>query len=265
MSLTVGLLAKWLFVMKQNHDYFEYCNAVAENDLAKCHELQSKFDRLETLYADWGEIELVADDPESESFKQWLKPRESLFFNNVEIKSISDPRSYVPTQGHLLLEIPLLDTKSKTIEALREYIDKVYDAAQHDTYDSTNDLGLRLRAKPKYQLFGQYNKKTEGRLRKALYFRYWLEARPVLKKGKLYWGNLSISEIVRALKMDPNNPFGWTMNEDDERALKNGRNRSVKTIFIDTERTQIKRSITDLQGYIHNTIHGRFPDPSPAR
>ncbi|MBK9988745.1 MAG: hypothetical protein IPP21_18120 [Betaproteobacteria bacterium] len=152
MSLTVGLLAKWLFVMKQNHDYFEYCNAVAENDLAKCHELQSKFDRLETLYADWGEIELVADDPESESFKQWLKPRESLFFNNVEIKSISDPRSYVPTQGHLLLEIPLLDTKSKTIEALREYIDKVYDAAQHDTYDSTNDLGLRLRAKPKYQL-----------------------------------------------------------------------------------------------------------------
>jgi len=264
--MTVGLLAKWLYVMKENCDYFDYCKAVSESDLAKCKELESKFEKLAMLYADWGDIEDVTADPESDSFKQWLQPRESLFFRKTEIRAIAEPKCYELKPGHLLLEIPLLGTKTKTVEAIREYIDKVYDA-QKGAIDKTGQSAgsfITVHADmPKYHLIGEYNKKTEGRLHKAFYFVYWLQVRPVLKKGSLYWGRLSITEIVRVLKQDPNNPFRWTLSEDDKSALKNGRR--VKTIFLDTERTQIKRSISDLKGYIHNTIHGRFPDPTPAR
>ena len=265
MSMTVGLLAKWLYVMNENCDYRDYCVAVTESNSAKCEELEAKFEKLASLYADWGDIQYVNADPESDSFKQWLRPRESLFFRNAEIKAIAKPECYVSRPGHLLLDVPLLDTKTKTIEALHEYIDKVYAAQRSATDETGQSLGITGTVhadKPKYHLIGVYNKKTEGRLHKAFYFRYWLRLRPVLKKGELYWGRLSVTEIVKVLKQDPDNPFGWTLSEDDTRALKNGR--SVKTIFLDTERTQIKRSISDLKGYIHNTIHGRFPDPTPA-
>lgn len=183
MDMTIDLLATWLFVMKFNDDYTDYSEAVKTNNAAKCKELEGKFGELATLYADWGNIESVTADVESDSFKQWLMPRESLFFVDKKIKAIITPSDYKFKQGHLLLDIPLLDTKTKTVEAIRDYINKLYDT--RETSDGENPhferAGTVRTARPKYQLVGEYNKKIEGRLHKAFYFRYWLQVREVAR------------------------------------------------------------------------------------
>jgi hypothetical protein len=264
MQMTVEVLAKWLYVFQKNVDYQDYCRARKEEDLSKCNALEKKFIKIEELYEDWGDITGVSTDIKSKSFGKWAYPRQALFFRSTRVQWAARPQEYEARSGHLLIEIPLYDKKEETLDAFREYIDHLYEK-RGGYAQSDNELIKLITSKidePKYRMHVDYNKKIEGRLHKAFYFVYWLHIRPILKNGKLYWGHLSISEIVNVLKQDPNNPFGWEMDEDEKRVKKQGG--KVKTIFIDSERTQIKRSINDLHAYIHNTIHGRFPDPTPA-
>ena len=261
MSLTHEVLGKWLYFFQQNADYQEYSKAKQSGDVAACLQFEGKFERISELYADWGDISTIGNDADSASFKHWLARRRHLFFQDESIQWVANSNNYEHIAGHLLLDIPLLESKEKTLEAFQLYIARVYKylGQEHQTRRSPlTKVVTQLLPPPKYSLHGEFNTATQGRLQKALFTRYCLDQKIILKDGQLYTHFLSTSEIVDYAKRYPENPFGWTSTEDDIKARKNGK--LVKTVLVDAERVQIKRSIKDFEGYVRNTVYGRFPD-----
>jgi hypothetical protein len=214
------------------------------------------------LYNDWGDIhtpDQAGDD--LKAFFAWgsSKPgSKDLFFRARNVEWITDLTTYVAKEGHMLLDVPLSEKMSEVMERVEAVLKLTYllRGDQVRTGDPGSKHVLKLPV-PKYMLHapaGNLNAATEGAVAKAAYIgRLRLATKPDGKK-------LTVTETVLAIKRHADNPFGWKLTANDEKALSQGT--YAKSILGGSEVVQVKRYRKDFDAYVRNTIHGRFPDNS---
>lgn len=257
--LTQFSLSHWLRFFKQNADYSAYCAAKKVGDRVTCATLETQFDRIAELFLDWGDIGSVEPVAGSTSFNKWMMPRKHLFLDYSFVGWVEDPVTYAHTPGHLLLDVLLSDKESETISEVTKYLKRFY-ASRSDAMLRSSKPAMRLVCQtlpmPKYMLHtpsGKFNAASSRNLKKAVYVDSFRRQGKNLKP-------LSTTDTVLAIKQDSKNPLGWSLTADDIDALKRGT--FAKSILGGSEVTLIKRHRKDYDAYVHNTIHGRFPDNS---
>ena len=210
------------------------------HDTEACGVLERKHEYITELYNDWGNLGDIDVSTYSESFQAWLQRKRSLFFVDEEVRSVHDISSYVPQGSRILLDVPILSSKKKTMERIAAHINLVH--------------ALRMRFDgPKYKLHGDFNKATQGTIEKAIY----VAMHQGFKNGDK---PLSQSETVIAILQDPENPFGdrWRMTPSEQVAYAKGTLK--KTVVYAAKMKQIKFYRDEFDALVKNTIHGRFPD-----
>ncbi len=253
-------IIEWLWFFRRNRDYWRYCKAKQLGRVDVCQQLEASFPRIAELYADWGDIHASNLVSDAEAQRKWWVTRARLFIDFHGPTWIEDPATYVHRPGHLLVEIPLLDTKAATMRAFDRYLGLQYMHRQRALTKSTKPavrLVMQPRSGPKYRLHpdgAKPNAATKRALAKAAYV-------DQLRRQRRVDGNqLSLTDTVLAIKQDPKNPFGWSMTEQDKRDMAKGVFK--KGLYAGSEITLIKRARKDFDAYVRNTIHGRFPDNS---
>lgn len=131
MELTERQIEEWVFwwfcFLELNEDYFEYCEAMAANDLDAAREVE-KFTNLNLadMYKDWGVLWSISFyDTSDPAWKAWFEPRRHLFIDQVVTESVSvvtNATTYNPQAGHVLLDIPLAMTRNDIEGQVRELL-----------------------------------------------------------------------------------------------------------------------------------------------
>lgn len=233
---------QWVYCLKHNVDYQAYCEAYCDedkmHDADACRALENKYENITELYNDWGDLKNIDASTYSESFKFWLKSKRSLFFLDDMVRTVNDVTNYVQRRDRVLLDIPILSNKKKMMERIAVHIDLVH--------------ALRMPIDgPKYKPHGEYNKATQGSVKKAIYV---AKHQSMVKNGK----SLSQTDIVIAAMQDPKNPFKWTMTLIDKVA--HDRGTFKKSLFNGSKVKMLVKASQDFDALVRNTIHGRFPD-----
>lgn len=243
----------WLHCFKQNEIYRKYCEAKSLNDVAICQELEAVHERLAQLYHDWGDIREVSSDETSNSYLQWAKRKQGLVSTTQIYWYVDDEilkSHYRFKPGNLLMNIPLQDSKTATLEKVKEVLDLLYRFRERA---KTDDLGMSETAKlmflplerPKYELHGDLNSTSIGKLKKAIYI------------GKMD-KTISLVETIKLIKEDDKNPFNWHMSSSDRIALSDGTFDS--SYSAGSEVTMVSQFRAHFAALVSNTIYGRFPD-----
>lgn len=225
-------------------------------DAVTCALFEAKFERIADLYADWGNIQNIVFRGPSETFKLWREERKKLFLQLDFVRWIEEPTAYAHRAGYLLIEVPLFDKKTDTLTQLEQHIDMVY-AGRKRSVEKSPKASVRLiygtLPQPKYTLYGDFNKATQGTIKKAIYVAMHQRIR---KEGR----PLSQADTVIAILQDPKNPFGekWKMTASEQDAYAKGTLK--KTVVYAAKMKQIKFYRDEFDALVKNTIHGRFPD-----
>ena len=247
-------LDKWLYCFRQNADYKSYCIAKKMGEAVTCAQLETKYVRIADLYADWGDIKNIVFKGSSETFKLWREERRNLFLQSDMIRWIENPATYVHRAGYMLVEVPLFDKKKDTASNLEKYFNLVYKTRKRAVEESTKETVRLIQGplpQPKYTLHGDFNKATQGTVRKAIYAAMY---RLVTKDVQA----LSQTDIVIAIMQDAKNPFKWAMTDSDNAA--HARGTFKKSLFNGPKVKMLVKANHDFDALVRNTIHGRFPD-----
>lgn len=253
-------LLRWLYCLMRNQDYEKYCKAKKLAKTHICEEMENEFPRLSEIYQDWGDVyesDLLCD---SIAQRDWCVDKYHLFEHNPIAKWVEDAENYKYRAGYELLDVPLMKTKAETLTIIKKHLDFVYKYRELAVEKSKKPLARLIYQElpvAKYRFHpkgGKLSAATKLAVKKAFYVD---ELRQKTNdKGK----PLSLTETVLAIKQDPENPFGWTLTEEDKRDLQRGVFK--KGLFSSSEVTLVRRARSDFDAYVRNTIHGRFPDNS---
>ncbi len=258
MKMTSTWLAKWLWYFRQNHDFRVYCHAKRVGDDQTCASLEAEFDLIAELYADWGDIHSRRKvEPKAlDTFDGWHTGGGGhLFMHPSAVTRVHKLEGYELKEGHILLEVPLSEKYSDVMARIEYYMQFFYKLNGVDGYGKQlSEIRLDI-PEPKYQLYapnGKISAATIGAMKKAEYVQRVSQYKR--DDGKKF----SNTDIVYAIKVDPDNPFGWSMTDDDRDAIKRGT--FAKTLLGSSELSLVKRAKRDFDAYVRNTIYGRFPD-----
>ena len=246
----------WLYCFQRNVEYRKYSIAKQEDNYELINAMQGKFPKLAELYLDWGDISKVNPLVHTESFKIWYASKKPLFEQISLVTWISDPSTYVHTEGHLLIEVPFSDTKVETLENLKRFIDFAYEYRDRAVKSSTIQearIANKPLPLPKYCLHGHLMNSSDGRLHKAIFVNH-------IRTHKAPDKPLTNAEIVLKAYRDPRNPFEWELTPLDLKAIAAGT--FYNSLTNGVELNLIKRHRKDFEALVRNTIHGRFPDYS---
>jgi hypothetical protein len=253
MQMNTRWIRLWLICLGCNEQYLSYCTAKRNNDPSICSDLESNHPRIQDIYAEFGDIYEEATEFSNSEVKAWLESRCHLFFNSANVSSIADPQVHVHRAGHILLDIELSEDVDVTLAAVKRMLSAAYlPEISYRLHTGKSGL-LPLKPIAKYQLHGECNTATLGRVKKAV-----SAGLQKYQNSPTHGRALSITEAVLAIKKQRSNPFGWCMGKDDLDAEKRGT--FGKHILNSSEVAMLKRHRKDFTALVHNAIHGRFPD-----
>jgi hypothetical protein len=245
-AMTEEWVSLWYQCLGQNIDYSLYCNARTAGDNEKCQEFESRFDRVEEIYDDFGAMDGWPDaGMKSELWKDWFEPRRHLFMDTA--REVVHVQQYVPRQGYLLLDVPLQASASETAALVNEFLAAYYD--DHSVVRAT---------RPKYMLNCVDGRPVVGlqRTRQACRsvarsYRYDLETLEELRHV----------DAVAAFARHEIDNMGWTL---DPRA----RQQLMETGKLSDERLEsfkvmLNKCRRDFKLLAANTIRGSFPNDQP--
>lgn len=243
----------WIRCLKGSSVYSRYVEAVRTGDAEGQQKLSQEWPSLRDIYSDFGDVRLVKT---LRAFRLWASTRSHLFRNRHVVKFIIDQAECKPRRDMLYMEIELTDDVDKLIAEVDTAIRDVYYLHYHSMMYGAKMLPEH--PTPKYMLHTGGEKISAnilGSIRKAFYVAELKQSLEAVSGRKI-----TQTELILASKLDPKNPFKWTLDPAEEAAInKDG----ASQVYVNTdELTLIKRHLKAHTAYTHNVLHGRFPDHS---
>lgn len=113
----------WYQCLTQNIDYSLYCKARDEGDAAKCADLEARFDKIASIYEDFGTLDGWPEaGMQSELWREWFEPRRHLFMSVPRV--VSNLKGYEARPGYLLLDVPIQDDPKATVVLVADLIER---------------------------------------------------------------------------------------------------------------------------------------------
>jgi hypothetical protein len=258
--MNVKSIRWWMRYLVLNKEFFTYCRAKRSHNEGRCEALETKFELLPDLYADFGDIYAAEIFKDKDKWLAWLDTRRHLFMERRPVvRLVADQLEYKRKPASLLVEIPLCEKKADSMAAVKRFLDFYYDGEPGQTPEEVRKSrpGFSELRPPKYRLCSgakNLSAASIGTLRKARY------VEEVRRRRWMAGEAASHTDLVLAIKQDAKNPFGWTLSEQDKKDVDKGVFK--KALYGSSEITTVKRALKDYSAYVRNTIHGRFPDNS---
>ena len=236
----------WYQCLSQNMDYSAYCAARDARHTATCVDLESRFEKIADIYADFGTLDGWPDaGMQSEQWREWFEPRRHLFISTARV--VDDVHSYKPRPGYILIELPISgDTKgiASELSALVE---------------QQRALGNAAAATPtKYSLREVNGKVANGiqQVRQACRsvarsYRYDLET----------FEELSHHQAVAAFVRHEIGNMGWTLDPVAREQLDTHGTLSEQR--LESFKAMLNKCRRDFRAFAANTIRTSFPDDRP--
>lgn len=236
----------WYQCLSENQTYSEYCSAAERGDKQTCAKLAKKFPLLPELCTDFGPpLGWPRGGVNGEDWREWFTPKRHLFMQAVE--QVSTDATIVPTDGYLLLRIPLQQTAAATSALVRDHLNRLYATAEQTAAPA-----------PKYRLHLRGQRVACGyeQVRQAVHtstVSYAIDERGEYVPIR--------TAIVNFLRGELSN-MGWKMSTPAKAALmKVGGDVDEDT--YEKFRVRVNKCRRDFAALSQNALHGRFPDITP--
>lgn len=245
-EMTEEWVSLWYQCLALNLDYSAYCDAKEQGKLKKCRDLERRFERIASIYDDFGTLDGWPDQgTSSPAWKEWFEPRRHLFISSATV--IQSCVDYTPNAQSLLIAVPLQMDASSTVQLVVKLIAEHYKknpvtATQH----------------PKYRLHQKNERLAHGlqQVRKACIsvarsYRYDLETAEELRH---------VDAVACFVRYEIDN-MGWKLDPNArEELFDTGR---LSEQRLDSFKAMLNRCRRDFQSFARNVIRNRFPDDTP--
>ena len=246
-AMTEEWVSFWIQCLAANMDYSAYCDARIANDTGKIQALELRFPHVKDIFEDFGNLDLWGDTTlESPEWTSWFQKRKHLFM--VSVREISVLQQVETSPGHVMLEVPMLETAKETTRIVGEFISDYY------SRNSTNAVHC---PSPKYTLHSKagrvahgYEKVRQACVSAARSYRYDFETSEELRHRE------AITEFVRH-EIDT---LGWTLDPKAKKRLLEAGELSDER--FESFKAMLNRCRRDFMAFARNTIRARFPDDS---
>ena len=236
----------WFQCLTQNMDYAAYCAARQDGDAAKCAALETKFDRIADIYADFGPLELWPDaGMDSAMWREWFEPRRHLFMSSPRV--VADPQRYERRPGYVLLDVPIQDDSKATAALVGELIERLRATE-----------ALEQAQRPKYTLREVGGKVAHGlqQVRQACRsvarsYRYDLETFEELRH---------VDAVAAFVRHEIDN-MEWKLDPKARAELDSTGRLPVQR--LDSYKAMLNKCRRDFRAFAANTIRASFPDNRP--
>ena len=243
--------------LQSSEDYWQYHQAVVANERIAQEKLLGKFPCLEDLHRDFGDIFAVHPISSNKIYNDWISRNQELFQGKSTARIIRNLDGCESGADKVLIEVQITSDPVWVQHDVKRLLDAYYLTMIGPLLHGVGAAPPQ-HPYPKYYLFNgglKIDPKTLGVLSKALYVGKMRQN----QKG-VSGRRLTNNDLVHAIKLDPKNPFKWTVSAVEQACIDEGR---INLAFLNTtELTYVKRYLKAYQAYTRNLLQGRFPDPS---
>lgn len=235
----------WVQSLSANQDYASYCTAREKCDVTRCIELEKQFDRIASIYEDFGSVDGIdSRGIDSPYWSAWFEPRRHLFM--LEPTEIIAQGSATPMESVLELAIPLAATPEETSKTVIRFLHNYY---------STHEV--KQHAPPKYRLLLRRGRVACGyeKVRQAC-----LMASASYTFDESFEYRKTIKEVILEFLKHEIDVLGWTMSTKvrDELMTRG----TMDADAYESYRVMIDKSRREFRHISANAISGNFPDDS---
>jgi hypothetical protein len=244
--MTEEWVSLWYQCLTQNIDYSLYCKARDEGDPAKFATLEAKFDKIASIYDDFGTLDGWPEaGMQSELWRDWFEPRRHLFMSAPRV--VSDLQGYEAQPGHLLLDVPVQEDAKATAALVADLIER---------QRASGNVQQALR--PKYRLRDVDGKPAHGlqQVRQA--------CRSVARSYRYdpeTFEELRHVEAIAAFVRHELDNMGWTLDPKARDEL--NRTGRLSEQRLESFKAMLNRCRRDFKAFAANTIRASFPDDRP--
>jgi len=132
-SLPVGerrlhdLIHWWFYLLRENADYEEYCEARRNGDVAACSKIKEDFPKVEEVFADFGDIhspDLHTCGVASKGWQRWFAQRMHIFFPDQA--RLANPAYVAESPYRRNISIPANGRRSEIHELVETLVKALY-------------------------------------------------------------------------------------------------------------------------------------------
>jgi hypothetical protein len=245
-QMTEEWVSLWYQCLAQNIDYSIYCDALDMGDTAKRVEIESRFEKVSGIYADFGTLDGWPEDGiQSRMWGAWFEPRKHLFLSVA--RCVADVQHYTALPGYLLIEVPLQCDAGTTTAVIGELLDQHY--ADHLAVVAPG---------PKYVLNQRDGRNAHGvvQVRQA--------CRSVVRSYRYdpeTFEELRHHDAVAAFIRHEIDNMGWTLDPKAREQLE--RDGTLSEQRLNSYKAMLNRCRRDFKAFAANTIRASFPDDRP--